>query len=630
MTASSATGRPSRRLSALVPALIFAFGFAALVLFASYHTAASLSRMEAAELRSVRLLGLNVSATLESSLRRKDPSEARRAIERMSNARNLEFAVYLGPGGRVLHSTRHALRGLTCDDPPLLEFRDEVAAVRGGLRGQVQLDAARTRIVGVFPVFVDTLGEGMVGAVVHLHDVGLLRSSLLRESVLWTAIGAACLFALCWLLWRFLRRVLLVRLDRVRQFAGDLARGAQPERIAVEGADEIAELARHMESTARALQERSRMLEESQRMEAIGRLAGGVAHDFNNLLMVITGTCSLVRRRLVTLGEPAGSDQINKLVEEIELAGSRAAALTTRLLSFSHQEVVKPTDLSPAQVVSEMGGMLRRLTGVDQQLRFDLRTDRLVRFDKGQLEQIILNLIVNARDATPKGGVIEVVVADSTADGAHVDLVVRDSGTGIEPEVVERIFEPFFTTKPAGQGTGLGLATVRSNVREAGGRVEVASEVGVGTTFTVSIPALEARHAGPIEAVSPSVGMHHLRVLFCEDDEAVRSVTTRQLQSADAIVWSFSRAEPALRWLELGEEIDVLVTDVLMPEIDGIECARRAREIRPDLRIVFISGYAARASLDDLAGFSDAAFVRKPFSIFELIEAIEGTDLATS
>ena len=367
-------------------------------------------------------------------------------------------------------------------------------------------------------------------------------------------------------------------------------------------------------------------LRQSQKMEAIGRLAGGVAHDFNNLLSVIAGYAELILRRL-----PADSPLRGK-GDEILKASARAAALTRQLLAFSRQQVLQPKIFDLNAVVSEMQAMLERLIGVDVILDTRLHPHLgRARADPGQVEQVVMNLVVNARDAMPDGGRIalstrnvemdEAYVRDhlGSRPGPYVLLEVTDNGHGMDAETQAHIFEPFFTTKEKGKGTGLGLATAYGIVKQSGGYIWVQSEPGRGTTFHVFLPRVDALEetSGP-EAAAPAVGGAGETVLLVEDQEAVRRLTREILEMNGYVVLEAASGKEALRISSEHEApIRLMVTDVVMPGMSGIELAHRLRALRPEMKILYISGYADDALHGGVLE-AGAAFLQKPVKASEL------------
>jgi signal transduction histidine kinase/CheY-like chemotaxis protein len=366
------------------------------------------------------------------------------------------------------------------------------------------------------------------------------------------------------------------------------------------------------------------MFRQSQKMEAIGRLAGGVAHDFNNLLTVITGFSYLA------LSEVHPDDPVRQHLKEVDDAAHRASALTRQLLAFSRQQVLETRILDLREIVLGMEKLLHRILGEDIELAVETDGDASgVRGDPGQIEQVLLNLAVNARDAMPEGGRIVVRTGSVRLDeealrarasdgrpGPYAFLEVEDGGTGIDPAVLPHIFEPFFTTKEEGKGTGLGLATVYGIVSQSGGHLSVRSEPGKGSTFRALLPRDESAPEaadGRTAAAAPRTGNESL--LVAEDDPQLRDLTRRFLERAGYRVRLVGDAETALEAAAdpaLG--VDLLLTDVVMPRMNGIELARRLREIRPGVRVLFMSGYTGRALEGRGVTEGGLDFVEKPFS----------------
>ena len=369
------------------------------------------------------------------------------------------------------------------------------------------------------------------------------------------------------------------------------------------------------------------------RMQAVGQLAGGVAHDFNNILTaVLMLTDQLLGRH------PEASADHGELAE-IRRNGLRAAALVEQLLAFARQQPQRQQLLDIARLVDGLRPLVAQLVGPAVMLAIDAKPlNAAVLADPTQIEQVVVNLAVNARDAMDGNGHLAIVVADVPAKAIaaeghriipHVDhlrIDVVDTGTGIPAEIAGKIFEPFFTTKPMGQGTGLGLSTVYGIVKQSGGYVFAMPRIeGPGTKFSIYLPAV-AKPAGvaPVPVV-PQVSDHErligLRVLLVEDDNAVRTVFSRALQHRGLLVTACASADPALEWLVSDAHFDVLVSDIMMPGIDGVELARRARELRPGLVTVLVSGYA-EMPLHRAADAQGVNFLSKPFSLSELMDAI--------
>ncbi len=362
---------------------------------------------------------------------------------------------------------------------------------------------------------------------------------------------------------------------------------------------------------------------QAQKMEAVGRLAGGVAHDFNNLLTVIGGYTELL------LGRLGPSDPARAQVEEVQRAGERGSALTRQLLAFSRKQVYVPTRVDLGEVARGMVRMLERLLG--EEVRIDVEAApglRPVMADRGQIEQVLLNLAVNARDAMPRGGRIGVSISNAApgaGTGPQVLLSVSDSGTGIAPELLPRLFEPFFTTKEPGKGTGLGLATVHGIVTHAGGRVEVESEVGRGTTFRVYLPAVEGE-VRPVElpAKTPAAASGTAVILVADDSDAVRRLACEVLSQSGYRVLEASSGEEAARMSRKHPgPIHLLLTDMVMDGMTGPELAVQIAGTRKECRILFMSGYTEEAEeARDLIA-RGASFIEKPFAITALKRKVE-------
>jgi PAS domain S-box-containing protein len=365
-------------------------------------------------------------------------------------------------------------------------------------------------------------------------------------------------------------------------------------------------------------------LNQAQKMEAIGRLAGGVAHDFNNLTTAILGYSELMLRQL------GAGDPLRRHVAEVTRAAERAASLTRQLLAFSRKQLLQPKVLEVAEVLEHSRGLLERLIGEDIELvtRTEPGVGR-VRADPVQLEQVLLNLVVNARDAMPRGGrlVLEASNADLDDEYAHEHVTVRpgryvmiavsDTGVGMDKETQERIFEPFFTTKEKGKGTGLGLSTVYGIVQQSGGYVWVYSEVGRGTTFKLYLPRVdeEADRLAPVATAAATPVAASETLLLVEDEASVRELLKELLESAGYSVLEASRPAEAITLVEARPEpIDLLITDVVLPEMMGPELARHLHQLRPGLRTLFLSGYTEGIVLDKGLMNDDAHFLQKPFT----------------
>jgi PAS domain S-box-containing protein len=383
--------------------------------------------------------------------------------------------------------------------------------------------------------------------------------------------------------------------------------------------------ARFAQATHRRVEQRIR---ESEKMAAIGQLAGGIAHDFNNLLAVIQGCSDLLLSQLPD--ELADERELTNAVRE---AGQRASLLTRQLLLFSRSVPSVARVVHPNDVITRLAAMLQRLLGEQVALSLELSQDLLaVRVDPSQLEQVVMNLVVNARDAMPGGGRISVVTRNASTEEVlaqappslagvarrrrFIQLVVRDTGSGIAPDVLPRIFEPFFTTKGAGKGTGLGLATVYAIAENAGGFVTVTSRLGEGSSFAIWMPGtLDVLAHAPGSDDAPVHETAGATVLLVEDEEAVRRIATRMLEQRGYHVLPAPSADEAIALLEhRHDEVDLVLTDVAMPGMGGGQLAERVRVRWPSIPVVFMSGYHEDALLHGAAESQQHILIHKPFS----------------
>jgi CheY-like chemotaxis protein/two-component sensor histidine kinase len=359
-------------------------------------------------------------------------------------------------------------------------------------------------------------------------------------------------------------------------------------------------------------------------MEAVGQLAGGVAHDFNNLLTVIMSYSSLL------LSDPAANDAVKSDIQEISAAAERAAALTRQLLAFSRKQVLQMRPVNVNAIVTNVESMLRRLIGEDIKLTTHLDSDlAFINADPGQLEQVLINLVVNARDAMERGGTLTITTDNAelsnehgerhfgAAAGKYVMLAVTDSGSGMTKEVQQRLFEPFYTTKGPGKGTGLGLATVHGIVKQSGGDLYVYSELGHGTTFKVYFPRL-TNVTDIVETVAPHFAVPPRgseTLLLAEDDESIRALGARVLESLGYKVLLARTGREALRIVaEYNGTIDMIATDVVMPEMNGSQLVEKVLEARPGIRVLFMSGYTDDEVMRRGVIDGQTAFLQKPFT----------------
>jgi two-component system, cell cycle sensor histidine kinase and response regulator CckA len=375
---------------------------------------------------------------------------------------------------------------------------------------------------------------------------------------------------------------------------------------------------------------------QSQKMQAVGQLAGGVAHDFNNLLTVIIGNCEFLLMR------HQASDPSFKEINEVHQNALRAAALVSQLLAFSRKQTMQPKLLALGDVIGELAQMLRRLVGEGITLNVEREPDLwTVHADEAQLGNAIINLVVNARDAMPSGGAVTIRTANQTVTSAaalgtaimpagdYVRIEVADTGTGMSKEIQSKIFDPFFTTKPVGQGTGLGLATVYGIVKQSGGFITVDSAPGKGTCFKIYLPRRKAEvsDSAPVEAAPPTPARDVTgqdTILLVEDEEAVRSFAARALRMRGYNVLEASGGEEALEIVKNDDnKIDLIITDVVMPNMDGPSMVRHVKALKPDLAVIFMSGYAEEAFRRNDQNSEDIHFLPKPFGLKQLAAKVK-------
>jgi signal transduction histidine kinase len=381
--------------------------------------------------------------------------------------------------------------------------------------------------------------------------------------------------------------------------------------LAIANAQLVASLQRELVERAKA----EAMLLQAQKMDALGRLAGGVAHDFNNLLTVILSYCSMLAHELPRGTRPAQE------VAQIDHAARRAADLTRQLLAFSRRQVLEPEPIELGAIVHDMAPMIHRLVGEDIELRIAVGDGgAVVMADSGQLEQVVINLVVNARDAMERGGVLTV---ETVRDAGEVVLAISDTGAGMDDHTKAHLFEPFYTTKAIGKGTGLGLSTVMGIVEQSGGRLAVDSELGRGTTIRVHLP-ITTRTVTPVVGVPVRATAVQLagRVLVVEDDREVRQLVGDVLARAGYDVLHAPDGEHALALARAGGVVDLLVTDVIMPRMSGRELATRFAELQPAAQVLYMSGYT-----DDKLGTHGVlergvVLVQKPLTPDVLLERV--------
>ena len=418
--------------------------------------------------------------------------------------------------------------------------------------------------------------------------------------------------------WLHTRKIPLLGPDGVPTHLVGLSIDITEQRAAV-GAQRQREAGEHAR-TQRVLADTEEQLRLAQKMEAVGRLAGGVAHDFNNLLTVIMSHTQLALADLPEI------DPLRTELSLVEGAARRAADLTRQLLAFSRRQVMRPRVLDVNEVLKGVEPLLRRLLGEDIALALELRQGvRNIKADPSQLEQVVMNLVVNARDAMPMGGKLSIETADVELDetygamhvgagmGRHAMIAVTDTGCGMSDEIIERIFEPFFTTKEPGKGTGLGLATVFGIVKQSDGSIWVYSEPDKGTTFKVYFPVTNEAAQPKPTAVVPSMQGNET-VLLVEDDEGVRRVATDILRRQGYRVFAARGPHEALALAEGLPDLDLLVTDVVMPEMGGRVLAETLSASRPGIRVLFMSGYTDDAIVRHGVLEAEMEFLQKPLT----------------
>jgi hypothetical protein len=384
--------------------------------------------------------------------------------------------------------------------------------------------------------------------------------------------------------------------------------------------------------TEEALQESEEKLRQAQKLEAIGRLAGGVAHDFNNILTSIIGYSDISLKQLGP-GAP-----IRRNLEEVRRAADRAAALTHQLLAYSRKQILQPTILDLNEIVLDLDRMLRRLIGEDITLETHLaRNLGRIKADKGQLQQVLMNLAVNARDAMPKGGRLiiktfnvelcegNLMAASGLTPGKYVILTVRDTGQGMTDEVKEKIFEPFFTTKEVGKGTGLGLATVYGIIKQSDGHIVVSSEREKGAIFLIYLPCVkkEERVFSGGDAYDQEIKRGAETILLVEDDDVVRTMTREILETAGYKVLAAGDTDNAVDICkQYKEPIHLLLTDVVMPKESGRELAERLAKIRPQMKVLYMSGYTDDAVVNRGVWEEGLKLIQKPYTLNTLTRSV--------
>jgi signal transduction histidine kinase len=455
----------------------------------------------------------------------------------------------------------------------------------------------------------------------------------------WESIGARSLIVVPLLNAGVLRAILYLHEPTPRAWTGweiGLAEevaarsweAVERARIQLELRELNASLEQRVAQRTKELEQAEEALRQAQKMEAVGQLTGGIAHDFNNMLAVIIGGLNLLQRRLAR-----GDTDVAKYIDAAMEGANRAASLTQRLLAFSRQQPLAPEPLDANRLVSGMTELLSRSLGENTQVETVLSAGLWrINADAGQLENALLNLAVNARDAMSDGGRLTIETANAYVDdsyagehqispGQYVLIAVTDNGSGMPPHVIERAFDPFFTTKVVGKGTGLGLSQVFGFVRQSGGHVKLYSEVGHGTTVKVYLPRYYGpADAAPAKTISAAAGVGRLDevILVVEDEERVRNYSVEALRELGYTVLHASGGAEALRMLESGQRVALLFTDVVMPEMTGKQLSTRALALQPDLKVLYTTGYTRNAVVHNGVLDPGTQFLPKPFSVEQL------------
>ncbi len=614
-----------------------------------------------ANLRLRETLGLPINAIIHRTAREIIPGSAPemeandRLVIESGTARTFQEWVDAPSGRRWYHVTKipifdddglvQSLVGIAVDITPQREAEEELRRTRAFLDRLVHVlpsflyiyDVTSDRfvfasegiapVVGYTPAELATLGGSALGSLVHPNDLDARRAEYRRLAEAGDDITS-------------------LREYRMRRKDGDDVWVA--DHIGVYERDEdgrvrlVAGSVTDIGERVRQTQDKSRLeqqLAQSQKMEAIGLLAGGVAHDFNNLLTAILGYTDFLIAGL------SDRDPLADDAREIRAAAERAASLTQQLLAFSRRQIISPRVVGVNGLLADSRRMLSRVIGEDIELVYDLdRSDAHIRIDPHQFDQLLMNLAVNARDAMPGGGklIFETSTAalddefcrtrENIAPGNYVVVSISDTGRGMDRETRERIFEPFFTTKERGKGTGLGLSTVYGIVRQNSGAITVYSEPGIGTTFRIYLPATDAPERGETipEPVIDAPGSG--TILLVEDEDLVRRFTQRSLEAAGYSVIEAADGDAAVAAFRAASgEVDLLVTDVVMPRVGGVELFDRLRVEKPDLPVLYISGYTENAIVHHGVLASGVNFLQKPFTarqiarrVREILDAARG------
>jgi signal transduction histidine kinase/ActR/RegA family two-component response regulator len=446
-----------------------------------------------------------------------------------------------------------------------------------------------------------------------------------QQSMIFVISFAASILFLIFIA-RRLSQGILHPLRKLEQAAELYGEDQLDHRVVIESTDELGRLGDALNDMASKLERTRKDLNHSQKMDALGQLAGGVAHDFNNELSIIQNYADFVASDLQA--NPSAVADLN----EIRRAAARAASLSRRLLLFARKEVTHSELVSPDQVLGDFESMLRRLLTEKINASVNLGApDAVVQVDPSQLEQVLINLAINAKDAMPDGGSLEIATSVSTSTPGldrpeSILITMTDSGKGMSEETLARVFEPFFTTKPEGSGTGLGLAMSQQIVTGAGGTIGVESELGHGCRFNIRLPLAadgETPSSTEADVVGPEPSEAVERIMIAEDQEALRHLVSRILEKQGFLVTVAANGVEALQLFEEGEEIDLLLSDVVMPGMSGLDLARRVRERRPDLPVILMSGHIPDEQDRKTIEQGSMAFIGKPFSADILLQQVQ-------
>jgi signal transduction histidine kinase/CheY-like chemotaxis protein len=556
-------------------------------------------------------------AMLRHALRPSDferPATGERLIEldefirtRLFHEGTLRVKLY-SRDGVVVYSDRHGLIGRRSDEHELEELSEVLAGEEVLEVSRLNAEGGETDDRKVLEAYVpvrfaqDVPPAGVFELYQDYAPVDRDVRALVKPMAVVLVLALLGLWVALFPILRRVTAVLASRNRRLEEQARALER-TLAERVRAEEARERSE----------------EQLRQAQKMDAVGQLAGGIAHDFNNLLLAINGYSELALTRL-------GGDEsrAREAIEEVRGAGDRAASLTRQLLAFSRRQVLQPRDVDLNEVIADMSRMLERLLG--EHLELELALDPhagLVVADPSQVEQVLMNLTLNARDAMPDGGRLRIETgrienADVDGDlppGSWATLAVADTGDGMDEETLRRVFEPFFTTKEPGKGTGLGLSTVYGIVEQSGGRIAVESAPGRGTTVRIALPAAAVTVTEPEDAPADEAPDGNGTVLLVEDNAVVRRFVREALEMSGYAVTEAAGPGEALEFAG-AREFDLVLTDVVMPEMNGRQLAERVTRLRPDARILFTSGYP-RDPMD-----AEAAFLQKPYTMDELVRKV--------